>query len=213
MNISLAYFMYFQSDATHPTAPVPEFGLPAATESRRRLPHAYLDPAGTYRIVGERGTVRLLTMSMGRAAMGLPIGPVASFSTSTIDDLHSDRTAKSTCCCPRATGGPQGVGWTIPPSGLPAPAHAVLRLGVERDPRLRSNAWIAGHPSRMERPRSTGAARSARRLSKRLSAMWLHYQKCRVAERACSTRSSWWISAARSASQWYWQGLFELRAR
>ena len=71
MNVSLGYFMYFQADAVHPDwNPFLNSVFLLQPNPDDVYVNAYVDPAGTYRIVGERGTVRILSMSIGRAAMG-----------------------------------------------------------------------------------------------------------------------------------------------
>ena len=129
MNIALAYFMYFQADAAHPDwNPFLNSVFLLQPNPDDVYVNAYVDPAGTYRIVGERGTVKLLTMSMGRAAMGTADRPGPSLRYIDFDDLPLGPNGEIDLLLSRERpAGFQGdVAGTSPRSRLPAPAHAVL---------------------------------------------------------------------------------------
>ena len=71
MNVSLAYFMYFQSDAATPDwSPFMNSVFLLQPNPDDVYFNAYVDSKGTYRIVGHRGTVKIVSMSQGRATMG-----------------------------------------------------------------------------------------------------------------------------------------------
>src|SRR5580692_998679 len=72
MNLSLGYFMYFQTDADHPE------WIPFLNSVFLLQPNpddvyylAHIDASKTYRISGERGTVHLLNFALGAKSMGM----------------------------------------------------------------------------------------------------------------------------------------------
>jgi hypothetical protein len=214
MNIALAYFMYFQSDATHPDfTPFLNSVFLLQPNPDDVYLHAYLDPAGTYRIVGERGTVRLLTMSMGRTAMGLGDRPGGSFSYIDYDDLALGPNGEVDLLLSRERPPGHAGNW----AKIPAEAdYLLLRArsydwGVERDPRLAIER-LDGPPVR---PRMDKADidRKLREVlggyPRRLSALWLNYLKS-VAERGLVNKLELTDFGGAVGGQWYWQGFYEL---
>ena len=213
MNIALAYFMYFQADATHPDwNPFLNSVFLLQPNPDDVYVNAYVDAAGTYRIVGERGTVKLLTMSMGRGAMGTADRPGPSLRYIDFDDLPLGPNGEIDLLLSRERpAGFQGVWLELHPEA----DYLLLRMrsydwGVERDARVA----IERLDTPAIRPRMSKAAIDWRLrevlggFPKRLSAMWLHYQNA-VLQKGMLNQIELVDFGGAVASQWYWQGLFD----
>lgn len=88
MNLSLGYFLYFQSTPEHPEwAPFLNsvFRLQPNPDDTYLL--APVADDGVYRVTGERGTVRLLTFLTGRNMMGMSDEPGENFGYFDADEL------------------------------------------------------------------------------------------------------------------------------
>ena len=88
MNVSLGYFLYFQSSPEHPDwAPFLNsvFLLQPNPDDTYLLAPVRGD--GIYRISGTRGTVKLLTCGTGRNMMGMSAEPGRNFGYFDVDDL------------------------------------------------------------------------------------------------------------------------------
>lgn len=76
MNLALGYFLYFQADADHPEfAPFLNSVFLLQPNPDDTYFYAPLNGAGTYRVSGDRGSVRLLTFTIGNAMIGMTERP------------------------------------------------------------------------------------------------------------------------------------------
>jgi hypothetical protein len=214
MNIALGYFMYFQSDAAHPDwTPFLNSVFLLQPNPDDTYFHAYVDAAGTYRIVGERGSVRLMTMSMGRTAMGTGERPGPSLGYIDFDDLPLGPHGEFELLLSRER-----------PAGLaghwialhPDADYLLLRArsydwGRERDPRVAIERLDA--PPVRPRLSKQEIDRRLREVlggfPRRLSAMWLNYEKS-VLDRGLINKLELVDFGGAVGSQWYWQGFFDL---
>ena len=92
MNLSLAYFMHFQSTPEHPDwAPFLNSAYLLQPNPDDTYYYAPLRGDGVYRIVGERGTVHLMTFTTTRDKMGMKevMGP--SYDYYDADELQMDQ--------------------------------------------------------------------------------------------------------------------------
>jgi len=88
MNLSLAYFVYFQSDADHPDfSPFLNsvFLLQPNPDDTYFLAH--VDGRGTYRLSGDRGTVKLLTLTIGDRMIGMTETPGPQLAEHDLDQI------------------------------------------------------------------------------------------------------------------------------
>lgn len=214
MNVALGYFMYFQSDATHPDwTPFLNSVFLLQPNPDDAYFHAYVDSAGTYRIVGERGTVRLLTMSMGRTAMGLGDRPGPSLSYVDFDDLELGPGGEFDLLLSRELPAGHTGNWIALP---PDADYLLVRSrsydwGNERDPRIAIER-LDGSPIRPRMDKADIDRRLREVLGgfpRRLSAMWLHYQNS-LLERGLVNQLEMTDFGGAVPNQWYWQGFFEL---
>jgi hypothetical protein len=214
MNIALGYFMYFQSDASHPDwAPFLNSVFMLQPNPDDTYFNAYVDPAGTYRIVGERGSVWLMSMSMGRTAMGTGDRPGPSLGYVDFDDLPLGPNGEFELLLSRER--PAGhCGYWI--ALHPEADYLLLRArsydwGRERDPRIAIER-LDGPPIRPRMSKEQIDRRLREVLGgfpRRLSAMWLHYTKS-VLDRGMTNKLELVDFGGAVGSQWYWQGFYEL---
>jgi hypothetical protein len=214
MNVALAYFMYFQSDATHPDwTPFLNSVFLLQPNPDDTYFHAYVDPTGTYRIVGERGTIRLLTMSMGRTAMGLGDRPGPSLGYVDFDRVELGPNGEIDVLLSVERPAGHGGTWVA----LPRDADYLLLRSRSYDWGNERDARIA--IERIDAPAikpKMGKAEIDRRLRevlggfpRRLSAMWLNYQNT-ILGRGLVNQLEMTDFGGAVPNQWYWQGLFEL---
>jgi hypothetical protein len=214
MNVALGYFMYFQSDASHPDwTPFLNSVFLLQPNPDDTYFHAYVDASATYRIVGERGSVRLLTMSMGRTAMGTGDRPGPSLGYVDFDDLPLGPHGEFELLLSRER--PAGhVGHWI--ALHPEADYLLVRArsydwGRERDPRIAIERLDA--PPVRPRLSKQQIDRRLREVlggfPRRLSAMWLNYQKS-VLDRGLINKLELVDFGGAVGSQWYWQGFFDL---
>lgn len=215
MNISLGYFMYFQADATHPDwNPFLNSVFLLQPNPDDVYVNAYVDSSGTYRIVGDRGSVKILSMSLGKAAMGTADRPGPSFRYVDFDqDLALGPNGEIDLLLSRERPSGHHGNWIE----LPAEADYLLL-------RMRSYDWAGERDARLAierldaapiRPRMS-KEQIDRRLRevlggfpKRLSAMWLQYQRAQLARTRLNELELVDFGGA-VGSQWYWQGFFDL---
>ncbi|MBB5403808.1 DUF1214 domain-containing protein [Paraburkholderia youngii] len=212
MNLSLAYFIYFQSDPLHPD------WLPFLNSVFMLQPNpddtyfvAPLRGDLRYRLVGERGSVHLLTLDIGRGIMGTTDKihpPLGQFD---LDDLEI---------------GEDGSFEVLLSAGRPAGYHGNwLGLHPEADfamLRQRSYAWGAERDARiaiecLDAPRTKppmGHEEIARRTgelmdyAERLSRRWLtHMQQLRT--RINVNEFEFFAFGGGLAKQAYWQAIFD----
>ncbi|MEX3813083.1 DUF1214 domain-containing protein [Paraburkholderia sp. BR13439] len=212
MNLSLAYFIYFQSDPLHPD------WLPFLNSVFMLQPNpddtyfvAPLRGDLRYRLVGERGSVHLLTLDIGRGIMGTTDKihpPLGQFD---LDDLEI---------------GEDGSFEVLLSARRPAGYHGNwLELHPEADfamLRQRSYAWGAERDARiaiecLDAPRTKppmGHEEIARRTgelmdyAERLSRRWLtHMQQLRT--RINMNEFEFFAFGGGLAKQAYWQAIFD----
>ncbi|MGF6291120.1 DUF1214 domain-containing protein [Paraburkholderia youngii] len=212
MNLSLAYFIYFQSDPLHPD------WLPFLNSVFMLQPNpddtyfvAPLRGDLRYRLVGERGSVHLLTLDIGRGIMGTTDKihpPLGQFD---LDDLEI---------------GEDGSFEVLLSARRPAGYHGNwLELHPEADfamLRQRSYAWGAERDARiaiecLDAPRTKppmGHEEIARRTgelmdyAERLSRRWLtHMQQLRT--RINVNEFEFFAFGGGLAKQAYWQAIFD----
>ncbi|NVI08554.1 DUF1214 domain-containing protein [Paraburkholderia youngii] len=212
MNFSLAYFIYFQSDPLHPD------WLPFLNSVFMLQPNpddtyfvAPLRGDLRYRLVGERGSVHLLTLDIGRGIMGTTDKihpPLGQFD---LDDLEI---------------GEDGSFEVLLSARRPAGYHGNwLELHPEADfamLRQRSYAWGAERDARiaiecLDAPRTKppmGHEEIARRTgelmdyAERLSRRWLmHMQQLRT--RINVNEFEFFAFGGGLAKQAYWQAIFD----
>ncbi|MGF6266279.1 hypothetical protein OKW49_007272 [Paraburkholderia youngii] len=212
MNLSLAYFIYFQSDPLHPD------WLPFLNSVFMLQPNpddtyfvAPLRGDLRYRLVGERGSVHLLTLDIGRGIMGTTDKihpPLGQFD---LDDLEI---------------GEDGSFEVLLSARRPAGYHGNwLELHPEADfamLRQRSYAWGTERDARiaiecLDAPRTKppmGHEEIARRTgelmdyAERLSRRWLtHMQQLRT--RIDVNEFEFFAFGGGLAKQAYWQAIFD----
>jgi hypothetical protein len=216
MNLSLGYFLYFQSDADHPDwTPFLNsvFLLQPNPDDTYLL--APVSGSGVYRISGDRGTVRLLTFSTGANMMGMTDAAGRNFGYFDADDL---------------TLGPARELEVVFSSERPA-GHAGNWLPLHPDAefimvRQRSYAWGVEREARLAiervggdplKPRQTPADIDARirallgGFAQRLSRMWLIYQN-NAMQRGLINRVELADFGGAVPVQAYWQGMFQFEA-
>lgn len=214
MNLSLAYFIYFQSDPLHPD------WLPFLNSVFMLQPNPddtyFIAPLRgdlRYRLVGERGSVHFLTLDIGRGIMGTRDEihpPLGQFD---LDDLHIEQDGRFELLL----SGQRPIGY----SGNWLPLHreadfAMLRQrsyawGAERDARIAIeclDAPISKPPMGYEEiARRTGELMS---YAARLSRRWLvHMQQLRA--RIKVNEFEFFAFGGGLANQAYWQALFDFR--
>lgn len=213
MNISLGYFLYFQSDADHPDwAPFLNSVFLLQPNPDDTYFNAYLNSAGTYRIVGERGTVKLLTFSLGSVVMGMGETLGESLGYTDIDDLEIARDGTFELLLSRERPAGHKGNWVHLPSDA---AYILVRQrsydwGRERDARLAIERLDA--PLLKPRPTKEQIDRGLRELlggfTARLSRMWLTYQNAQV-KRGLVNKLALTDFGGAVPPQWYWQGIFQ----
>ncbi|MCB1676238.1 MAG: DUF1214 domain-containing protein [Halioglobus sp.] len=88
MNLSQGYFLYFQSDPAHPDwAPFLNSVYVLQPNPDDTYLLAPVSGEGTYRIVGNRGTVKLLVLSAHGGMMGADEGPWGTYGFHDADEL------------------------------------------------------------------------------------------------------------------------------
>lgn len=214
MNVALAYFMYFQSDADTPDwNPFLNSVFMLQPNPDDVYVNAYVDSSGSYRIVGERGTVKILSMSLGRAAMGTADRPGPSLRYVDFDDdLQLGPNGEIDVLLSRERPAGYSGNWI---EMHPDADYLLLRMrsydwGTERDPRVAIER-VDGPPIRPRMPKEEIDRKLREVLGgfpKRLSAMWLNYQKAQLTKGLNTIELVDFGGAV--GSQWYWQGYFDL---
>ena len=214
MNVSLAYFMYFQSDAATPDwNPFLNSVFMLQPNPDDVYVNAYVDSTGTYRIVGERGTARILSMSMGRAAMGTADRPGPSLRYVDFDDdLQLGPNGEIDVLLSRERPAGYAGNWI---ELHPDADYLLLRMrsydwGNERDPRVAIER-LDGPPVRPRMPKEEIDRRLREVLGgfpRRLSAMWLNYLKLQE-QKGLTNKLELVDFGGAVGSQWYWQGYFD----
>jgi len=215
MNIALGYFMYFQMDPDYPD------WIPFLNSAFLLQPNpddtyylAAVDPKGTYRISGERGSVRIFTFALGYEPMGTSErigGGLGQLDADTDLSVAPDGTFEFILSAER----PQTRSHWWP---MPAEARTVLvrqrsyDWGRERDARFA----IERLDQQGLKPRMP-AADIDRRLrdllggfTGRLSRIWLNYQR-KLRDSGVVNRVEFTGFAGALPVQVYWQGVYDLK--
>lgn len=216
MNLSLGYFLYFQSDPDHPDwAPFLNsvFQLQPNPDDTYYLARVRGD--GVYRITGERGSVRLLTFTTGAGMMGLSPTPGKGFDQYDAEDLRLDPSGVfEVVLSSECPSGYAGNWWRLDP----AADYILARQrsydwGAERDARLAIERIDRFTP----KPRLAAAQIDAalgeivEGFAPRLTRMWLQFQnalRARGMINELEFANFGDIGAIRV--QHYWQCVFEL---
>ena len=213
MNLSLGYFMYFGATPEHPD------WMPFLNSVFMLQPNpddayffAKIAGNGRYRVVGERGSVHLLTLDIGRNMMGMAEQPAPPIGQYDLDDLQRDAEGRfELLLCAERPAGHTGD-W------LPLTAEAEFLLvrqrsydwGGERDARIAIERLDA-HPLKPTMPATEIAALTRQMMggfTERLSRTWLtHMQKLR--ERIAPNTFEFHAFGGGLAKQAYWQALFD----
>lgn len=214
MNVSLGYFLYFQSSPEHPDwAPFLNsvFLLQPNPDDTYLLAPVRGD--GTYRISGTRGTVKLLTCGTGCNMMGMSAAPGRNFDYFDFDDLDLGPGGELDVILSAARPeGHRGNWWPLHPE-----AEFILvrqrsyDWGHEQDARLAIERLDPQPPKPHlgieeidQRLRALLAGFAAQ-----LSRQWLTYQKS-ARDRGLVNRLELTDLGGSIACQYYWQGIFDV---
>ncbi|MBM5811084.1 MAG: nuclear transport factor 2 family protein [Gammaproteobacteria bacterium] len=214
MNLSLGYFLYFQSTPEHPEwAPFLNsvFRLQPNPDDTYLL--APVTDDGIYRVTGERGSVRLLTFLTGRHMMGMSDEPGENFGYFDADELHL---------------GPAGeldfiISATRPPgwNGDWLPLHAgsefimVRQRGYDWGNEREAALAIERVDAPPLKPRPTAAETDERMrallggFTSRLSRKWLEFQNAAL-RRGLVNQLEFSDMGGSAPPQKYWVGMFQL---
>lgn len=216
MNLSLGYFLYFNADPLFP-----DFS-PFLNSVYLLQPNpddvyliASVDAAHSYRITGERGSVRLLNGVTGRNMMGTSPEPGEGLSEFDFDDLEIDANGRfEVIFSSERPAGHDGNWLALPPRAN----YIMVRQrsydwGVEYEARL-SIERVAADMGAL-RPKMPAAEIDTRLrelfggFTERLSRMWLsHHQALR--KRLAANVIEFHNFAGGLTKQAYWQAHFEL---
>lgn len=216
MNFTLGYFMYFGADAEHPDwMPFLNSVLLLQPNPDDTYVLAPLRGDRRYRIVGERGSVHLLTLDIGSSLMGEDAEQPSTGKSVQVDLDSLERGADGRFEVLLSAERPAGH------AGNWLPLHAEAKIAMIRQ---RSYDWGRERDARLAiecldapglKPRMP-AAEIARRLDAltsytgRLSKLWLnHLDKLRA--RKAVNEFEFHAFGGGLAKQAYWQALFELR--
>ncbi|MGD9599267.1 MAG: DUF1214 domain-containing protein [Steroidobacteraceae bacterium] len=214
MNLSLGYFLYFQSSPEHPDwAPFLNsvFLLQPNPDDTYLLAPVRGD--GTYRISGTRGTVKLLTFGTGCNMMGMSAQPGRNFDYFDADDLTLGPNGEiDVVLGAERPAGHRGDWWPlhreaefilVRQRSYDWGGEADARLAIERlDPQpLKPHQNIDDIDSRLRALLGGFAAQ--------LSRQWLTYQKG-ARDRGLINRLELTTLGGSIAAQYYWQGIFDV---
>lgn len=218
MNLSLGYFLYFQSDPDHPDwSPFLNSVFQLQPNPDDTYVLARIDGEGVYRITGERGSVHLLTFTTGRGMMGLSPTPGKGYGQYDADDLKLGADGSFEVVLSRSMPRDDRGNWWQ----LDSRADYVLARqrsydwGAERDARLAIERLDRFTPKARRDPQAITAdlREAAGGFAIRLTRMWLDFQNA-IRERGMINRFEFAdfgdIGALRI--QHYWQCVFELEA-
>jgi hypothetical protein len=216
MNLSLGYFLYFQSDRNHPDF-IPFLNSAYLLQPNPDDIYLYLpvDGRGSYRISGDRGTVKLLTFTVGNNMIGMSETPTPQLGEYDADTLRigADGSFEVLFSSERPAG--HDGNWLHLD---PAAEHIVVRQrsydwGVERDARLAVERLDAASPLRpaLSAQQIDHKLRAAMAFAERLSRTWFRYQNgLRQRVPANTLDFTGFKQFGGVAVQTYWQGVYEL---
>jgi hypothetical protein len=215
MDLALAYFVYFQSDPDHPEfAPFLNSVFLLQPNPDDTYFYAPVDGRGTYRLSGERGSVRILTLTIGDAMIGMTETPgrqlaeydLARFGVEPDQEvdilLSADQPA-----------GHKGLWLKLDPA-----ANFLLV-------RQRSYDWGGERAARLAierldadpaKPRLSTADTEAKlvkaaEFAERLTRQWLHYQnRIKAAHPANEVHFTGFSEFGGVKVQVYWEAIFEI---
>jgi hypothetical protein len=214
MNLSLGYFLYFQSDADHPDwAPFLNsvYLLQPNPDDTYQLAPVRGD--GVYRVVGNRGTVRLLTFSTGANMMGMAEAPGRNFGYYDADELAlgPDGELDVIFSAERPAGHTGNWLHLHPDAEFIMVRNRCYDWGTEREASLAIER--VGAPLLKPRLSTAEIDRRMREVlagfTQRLSRKWLDYQNA-VLQRGMVNRVELADFGGAVPAQAYWQGIFRL---
>ena len=214
MNLAQGYFIYFQSDADHPDwSPFLNsvFLLQPNPDDTYQLAPVRGD--AVYRVVGNRGTIRLLTFSTGANMMGMADAAGKNFGYYGADDLElgADGEFEVIFSAERPAGHEGNWLHLHPESEFIMVRNRGYAWGVEREASLAIERL--GAPSLKPRLTAEQIDSRARALLggfvRRLSRLWLDYQNAVLARGMINQLELADFGGAVPA-QAYWQGMFRL---
>lgn len=218
MNISLGYFMYFQHDPNYPDW-IPflnsVFMLQPNPDDTYYL--ARIDPNGTYRITGERGSVHILTFVLGGEPMGTTerIGGSGNSLQFDGNELQLDDDGRfEVILSAERPAGHTGDWHKLGPTHQTILARQrSYNWGVERDARLaieRLDLEVGALKPRMPAQEIDKNLRDLLGgFTERLSRIWVEYQNKFLGENPVNEISFTSFGGAVPV-QVYWQGVFQL---
>jgi hypothetical protein len=213
MNMSLAYFMYFQCDADHPE------WIPFLNSVFLLQPNpddvyyvAHIDAGKAYRIRGERGSIHLLTFALGAKSMGMYETKPQTYAEYDADSLPLAEDGSFTVLLSAEPRKETGAWWPLT-EGMD---FILVRLrsydwGNERDPRLTIECLgeVAPKP-RMSVAQIDRNMRDLMAFTERLTRIWLDFQN-EMRGRNLENRFelSGFEDWAGVKVQSYWRGIFK----
>ena len=216
MDLSLGYFMYFQSDRDHPDfAPFLNSVYLLQPNPDDTYFYAPVNGEGVYRVSGDRGTVKLLTFTVGNNMIGMSETPTPQLGEYDADTLQigADGSFEVIFSSERPAGH-TGNWLRLDPKA----EHIVVRQrcynwGVERDARLAVERVDAPSPLKtaLTAQQIDERLRGAIGFAERLSRTWFQYQNAlrqRVAPNTLDFTGFKQFGGV--AVQTYWQGVYEL---
>ena len=215
MNLSLAYFMHFQSTPENPDW-VPFLNSVFLLQPNPDDTYYYAPLRGdaVYRIVGERGTVHLMTFTITRDKMGMKEAMGPSFSYYDADELQLDADGRFDFIL--STDRPEGYtgDWRyLHPDG----DNVVVRQrsydwGRERDARFAIECL--SHTELKPRPTLDHLDRKMRAMfgefPHNLARLWLGYQKKTMARTDILNKAMLTQFPSGLESQIYWEAIFRI---
>lgn len=215
MNVTLGYFLYFQADPDYPDwSPFRNSVFLLQPNPDDTIHYAPVRGGDTYRIVGSRGSVRLLTFTIGADMLGMTDAPskqLAEYDAATLpcgDDgsfailLSAERPQNF-----------KGNWWHLDPGA----EYVLVRKrcydwGNERDARLAIER-IGDLPlkPRMDVKEVDRRVRGVFAFADRMTRFWLHHLNA-MRKRNVVNRVEFVSFKGGVASQQYWQGIFEIAA-
>lgn len=215
MNVALGYFMYFQSDPDHPDwTPFLNsvFLLQPNPDDTYFL--APLCGEGSYRIVGERGSVHLLTLDIGRNMMGMSDTPGQHYLQLNVDDLEigSDGRFELLLSAERPPGYAGNWRALHPDADYVMARQRCYDWGRERDARLAIERIDAPNlkPALSRHEIAGKLELLLGGFTQRLSAMWLRHQKAQ--RERCAVNEVEFVNFKGGLQiQHYWQAVYSLK--
>lgn len=214
MNVSLGYFLYFQSSPEHPDwAPFLNSVFLLQPDPDDTYLLAPVRSGGIYRISGTRGTVKLLTFGTGCNMMGMSAEPGRNFHYFDADDLRLGPQGEiDVILSAERPVGHTGDWWPLHPDAeFLMVRQRSYDWGNEQDARL---AIERLDPQPLKpRPSVATIDRQLRALlggfAAQLSRQWLNYQK-HARDRGLINRLELTDLGGSIPGQYYWQGIFDL---